>query len=298
MNNDSALKLLFIINPGSGASKTDWSALIREQCNSSSRAFRLFELPKHIEPAELAAKIKEYDPSGVIAVGGDGTVNLVAKSLLNLDIPMGILPAGSANGMAKELGIPSDPEKAITICMQGVHKKIHLLEINDQLCIHLSDIGFNAYVTKKFKALKKRGLLGYIRAGWRVFRHQQLMRVDIQTDTEKVKRKAIMVVIANATTYGTGIMINPEGKIDDELFEVIIVQKISFFHSVRMLLTKLVYEEKTEVLQARSVNIKTYRPAHFQVDGEYLGRVSNVKAGIIPDTLTLIVPPEEKENNQ
>src|SRR6185436_2056927 len=119
MNSENQLKLLFIINPGSGASKTDWSALIQEQCNSTSCAFRLFELPKHIEPEHLAAKIKEYDPTRVIAVGGDGTVNLVAKCLLHSPIPMGILPAGSANGMAKELGIPADPAQAIAVCMQG-----------------------------------------------------------------------------------------------------------------------------------------------------------------------------------
>ena len=144
MSNETGLKLLFIINPTSGAAKTDWPALIKKECDSKSLSFELFELPRDCEPDQLTEKIRKYKPSRVVAVGGDGTVNLLARSLLHLDIPLAILPAGSANGMAKEIGIPMDPEKAIAVCLEGHPKKIHLLEIGDKLCIHLSDLGFNA----------------------------------------------------------------------------------------------------------------------------------------------------------
>ena len=296
MNNMPVLKLLFIINPGSGAKSTDWPALVKEKCTISQCSFEMFELPEHCGVEELIAKIKEYDPAKVIAVGGDGTVNLLAQCLLNTKIPLGILPGGSANGMAKELSIPMDPDKALEVCLNGVSKNIHIININDRFCVHLSDLGFNAYVTKKFKALKKRGIWGYIKAGWRIFWNQPMLRVNIQMNEKEISRKAIMIVIANATKYGTGVVINPAGKLDDEVFEVIVVKRISFFQSLKMLVTHNAFDtNKTEVFTSNAVQIYPNKKTHFQVDGEYLGKVNMVKASIILNALQLIVPADTNE---
>jgi len=204
---------------------------------------------------------------------------------------LGILPAGSANGMAKELNIPLNVTKAIDVAVNGGTKKIHLVKINNEICIHLSDIGFNAFIIKKFEAEPKRGMWSYIKAAFKVWWNNRRMHVKIQTDNTWVRRSAAMVVIANATKYGTGALINPHGMLDDEVFEVIVVKKLSVKEIFKMMITHTPYDKsKTEVLQTSSLHIRSRRRAHFQVDGEYLGKVNNIKATILARALEVIVP--------
>lgn len=290
----TSLKLLFIINPGAGNGKTDWKTEIETYFSKLSHTIELFELPDPCEENIIREKIKKSKADRVIAVGGDGTLKLVANALQGSSTPVGLLPAGSANGMARELGIPLDPLKALDILVNGQTKKIHLIKIDDELCIHLSDIGFNAFVVKKFEDEGIRGMWGYIKASWKVLWTHSRMQVDIRIDDEYIRRDAAMVVIANATKYGTGVMINPEGKLDDDLFEVVIVKKISMPEIFKMRFTHRPYHpEKTELLQARSLKIKSRHKVHFQVDGEYRGKVNKVNAEIVRDALLMLIPAEQ-----
>lgn len=291
MNETNSLKLLFIINSKSGNNTTDWRQLIEDYFKPLNHHIELFDLPNPCDPGNIKQKVEEYQPQRVVAVGGDGTVKLAAQCLLNTGIPLGILPAGSANGMAKELNIPVNATKALDAAVNGTAKKIHLVKINDEICIHLSDIGFNAFIVKKFEAAQGRGMWGYIKAFWKVLWKHPKMRVEIQTDKTIAKRNAAMVVIANATKYGTGALINPQGKLDDEVFEVIVVKKLAIKEMFKMLVTHTPYDRsKTEIFQTSSLQIQSRRRAHFQVDGEYLGKVNNIKATILAHALEVIVP--------
>ncbi len=284
-------RLLFVINSLSGNNTTNWETLINKHFEGSNHTINIFNLDKLCSPAILKTRINEFTPTRVLAVGGDGTVKLCASCLLNTPIPLGIIPAGSANGMAKELGIPVDLNKALMLSVEGIIKSIHLVKINDELCIHLGDIGFNAFVIKKFETGAGRGMWGYIKAAWKVLWLQPHMQVELQVNGQIIKRRAAMVVIANATKYGSGALINPDGDLEDELFEVIVVRKISFKEIYKMMVTHLSYDPaKTEVYQTSSLEISSRRKAHFQVDGEYLGRVNKLVAEILPAAIKIIVP--------
>ncbi len=290
-NENNSLKLLFIVNQKSGNNSTDWHQQIHSYFNASNYNIRLFELTKPCEPQQIKEAIEAYQPHRVIAVGGDGTVKLAAQCLLHTNIPLGILPAGSANGMAKELNIPVNIIKALDVAVSGGTKKIHLVKVNNEICIHLSDIGFNAFVVKKFEADHGRGMWGYIKAFWKVLWKRPLMEVKIQTDKAWVKRNAAMIVIANATKYGTGALINPNGKLDDEVFEVIVVKKISVKEIFKMMFTHTPYDKsKIELFQTSSLHIQSRRRAHFQVDGEYLGKVNSIDAAILTNALEVVIP--------
>lgn len=291
MNNMPDLKLLFVINPGSGHNTTDWHAVIRKYFTSSPHGIELFDLPDPCSPEKIKQKIDEYQPGRVIAVGGDGTVKLVAQCLQYTGIPLGILPAGSANGMAKELNIPENIAQALDISVNGGTEKIHMISINGQLCIHLSDIGFNAFVVKKFETGNRRGMAGYLKASWKVLWNKPMMQLEIKTDTTVLKKEAAMIVLANATKYGTGALINPDGKLNDGVFEVVVVKKISLKEIFKMMVSHTPYDPaKTEVLQTSSLMINSTRKVHFQVDGEYLGKVHEIKASLLQDSLDVIVP--------
>jgi diacylglycerol kinase family enzyme len=198
--------------------------------------------------------------------------------------------------MAKELEIPLDPQAALETLITGEKRKIHLIRINKQLCIHLSDLGFNAYVVKKFESEHKRGMWSYVKSAWKVLWTHDRMDVKIKSDDGFVQHEAAMVVIANATKYGTGVVINPGGKLDDDLFEVVIVKKISFTELFKMrFLNKEFNPKKTELLQTRSIRIASRRKIHFQVDGEYQGKVKLVEAELMADGLIVIAPAKKEE---
>ena len=144
---------------------------------------------------------------------------------------------------------------------------------------------------KKFEQEKKRGMWSYVKASWKVLWNKPQMFVEIKINNAIEKRNAAIVVIANATQYGSGAVINPAGKLADDVFEVVIVKKISGSEIFKMLVTHQPYNpQKTELLQTTSLQMKSSGKVHFQVDGEYPGKVNNIKADIITTALEMMVP--------
>ena len=291
MTQSENLKLFFIINLGSGNNTTDWSKEIKNYFVNYNHDIELYYLTQHCNIETIKEKIRLFLPDIAVAVGGDGTIKLVAECIFKTKIKLGILPAGSANGLAKELGISNVPVQALNLLVAGHSQKIHTVQINGQLCIHLSDVGLNAYVVKEFENQPVRGMWGYFMASLKVLWQNPLMVVQMKIGQTKIKIKAKMIVIANATKYGTGAIINPIGKLDDELFEVIVIKKISILEMFKMIVSHEPYDsEKTAIFQTNELFIKSYRRVHFQIDGEYLGKVKQIKATIMPNCLELIMP--------
>lgn len=293
MATDTSLKILFVINPASGSkSKIAWEPAIRKYFTNLQHKFDFFLLDGKDDATSLKYWIEKLQPQKIIAVGGDGTISLVAEQLLGKNIAMGILPAGSANGMAKELNIPIDVEGALDIVLHGEIKPCDVIRINDkEISLHLSDLGVNAQLVKYFEQGNLRGKLGYALKVFKVLWRKRLMDVAIKTNKEEIKRRAFMVVIANASKYGTGALINPQGNLGDGLFEIVVVRRINFISVLKMFLKfKRFNPKKVELFQAESAVLTTVKKTHFQVDGEYLGRVNHVKAEIIKSQLQLILP--------
>jgi diacylglycerol kinase (ATP) len=286
-------RILFVINKKSGAKNNiDWESLIRERFKLPGISISFMFMPCSDAASRLRQIMNELHPSRVVAVGGDGTVTLVASVLLGKEIPMGILPAGSANGMARELNIPADPAKAMDIVLTGTIKATDVLRINNErICLHLSDVGLNAQLIKYFEEGRIRGKFGYTLALIKALFRPRPMRVAVETKTELAERPAVMVLFANASKYGTGATINPDSSIFDGIFEVVIVKKLAVWQIVKMFFNPRRFNPaKIEVLGATSVTIETSHHAHFQVDGEYLGKVNKVVVKIISGQLQLIVP--------
>lgn len=284
------LKFLFIINPGSGNNETDYKQSIQHYFSELAHDYEIYELPKDCSNEQIKVRIAESKADRVIAVGGDGTLKLVAQSMLKSETPLGIIPAGSANGMAKELGISQDVTEALNTAVNGQPKKIHVIIVNDELCIHLSDIGFNAYIIKKFDDLPQRGMKGYAKAAWHALWNHHKMEVSFKINGEEIRSEASMVVIANATMYGTGVKINPEGSLEDDVFEVILVKNYNVLEILKIRFTNLPFNPNSiETFKTDKLVIKSKHRAHFQVDGEYQGKVNTIAAHIITDAVRVIV---------
>lgn len=293
MQQSGQLKILFALNPISGGmSNQNWEAIIRKYFTDLQHTIEIFMLDGEHDAESLRYWIDKMNPDRVVAVGGDGTVQTVAKQLLGSDIPLGILPAGSANGMARELDIPNTPDEALHIIEHGIIRAADIIRINNtEICLHLSDIGLNAKLIKYFEESNWRGKFGYARALFKALRKKRPMKVTIDLNGKEVDREAFMIVLANATMYGTGAVINPNGSLYDGVFEVVIIRKFSIGEILKMFIRFLPFNPtKTEILSATSVTINTCGKAHFQIDGEYLGKIEQVEATIVPGQLNLIIP--------
>lgn len=288
------LRLLFVINPVSGGKKkADPETFIKNYFRDRREEIHFFLLDGPQQA--LTDVIKKIDPDCVIAVGGDGTVKMVAEQLVNKEIPLGILPTGSANGMATELCIPADWEQVLALITNDHPSaiiEIDLIQINGkEICIHLSDVGLNALLVKNFEQRGVRGKMGYALSAFKTLWRNK--RLEVKIDNKKVSfiRHAHMIVLANARMYGTGACINPDGSLTDGMFEVVILRKLSIPELLKMLFRHRPFDPaKTEIIQASQVSIRTRKRAHFQIDGEYLGKTKNVYASILPRALKVIVP--------
>jgi diacylglycerol kinase (ATP) len=286
-------KILFVINPNSGAkTKQDYKAQIQEFFKSLPHTIEFHLLDDKNGAPTLLQSIEAFKPQKIAAVGGDGTVTMVAKEIIGTPMQMGIVPAGSANGMAKELAYPTAINDVLNVIVNGDVKSADVIKIdNNDICLHLSDIGLNARLIKYFEEGNMRGKLGYAKVALKVLWKRQQMQVAIQSTGKLLKRNAFMVVLANASKYGTGAVINPEGDLYDGLFEVVIIRRLAIFEILKMWFKPKPFNRKNiEVYKARSVHIVTNHKVHFQVDGEYKGKVKKVDAEVMPGQLNLILP--------
>ena len=289
------LKYFFIINKGSGRhAPVDWEKTIRDFFKDKEISFDIFHLPAKFNSKQIKDHIARASPAHVIAVGGDGTVTFLANILAGTNTSLGIIPAGSANGMAKELGIPVDPQEALNIIERGFEKNIDLILLNNkEYCLHLSDIGLNAQLIKYFDEGKLRGKLGYARVIFKTLLRRRKMQVSIRTGENVLQRIVFMAVLANARMYGTGAVINPLGRPDDGKFEIILVRKLSIRTLIRMLLKpRILNPKEIETIPCTSAVLTTKTAMHFQTDGEYKGKVKRITAEIRPAAIKMILPGE------
>jgi len=283
--------VLFIINPHSGTTRRPWHTIINDFFLHRAIEVHCHYLEKDTSSVKIVDKIHQVQPNLVVAVGGDGTIKLVAAALLKSSIPMGIIPAGSANGLAYELGIPTDPTLALQTLLTGKSIKIHGIAIQNEICLHLADIGLNAWAMKKFNRGNTRGWLGYGWASLQSLYYARIHSVTLQTDQQSIKLRAAMIVLANGTSYSTGAIINPGGSLLDEYFEVIVMKEISLIETLKMLFTHQPFNpKKVEVYSTQKVTIRCKKKIPFQIDGEYQGKVKNIEATIVSPAVSIIVP--------
>lgn len=288
----STLNILFILNPGSGGKKkVDWETIIHEYFKPLTHQIKIYKLGKDAESA-IPYWIGKFNADRIVAVGGDGTVSLVGKIIQGQSIPMGILPGGSANGMATELEIPADTKEALDIIVSDNLQVCDAISINENnFCFHLSDAGMNAQIIKYFEDRGIRGMWSYGLMFFKALIKKSLMKVYVKGDGINEPIHAYMIVMANASKYGTGAVINPKGNISDGKFELVIVRKIALSEFIKLFWSyKSFNPDKVEIIKVSEVEIASKKSVHFQVDGEYMGKIKNIKAKIIPSAIHVLVP--------
>jgi len=189
--------------------------------NTDNVEFAYTEYPDHA--TELAAKAAGDGFDIVVAVGGDGTVNEVAHGLIETSIPMGIIPMGSGNGLARDLGISMNVVKSARNLIKGKTELIDVCHINNQRFLCTAGIGFDAQIADKMSKAKTRGFMRYIQLTIQESIAFKSFKIKMIVDGVLIEKPVFLVTFANAGQFGNNAYIAPAASMTDGLIDVIVV---------------------------------------------------------------------------
>lgn len=210
----------------------------------------------------------------VIAWGGDGTVNETASGLIRTNVPLAIVPAGSGNGLAWDLGIPFDARAALELAATGRTLTIDAGQVNDCLFFNIAGVGIDAVVAARFaeRGLRRRGPLAYAQLSTVELLRYRAQTYTLTIDEVVVEQRAMLVAIANGRQYGNRLLIAPGAKLDDGLLEVVIVDQLSMvgiaWRLPALFRGTLAAGRGITMRAARTIRINASGPIPFHVDGE------------------------------
>ncbi|QOI97554.1 MAG: diacylglycerol kinase family lipid kinase [Flammeovirgaceae bacterium] len=288
-------KLLFIINKFSGSGlRPKLEGKILTACEQHQAECTIQFTTCRGHATDLAKEaIGKYD--AVIAVGGDGTVNEIAQGLLHSKTPLGILPKGSGNGLARHLGIPMNLEEALQALFNSKTILMDTFNLNNRLSVNVSGIGFDGHVANLFGENKKRGFWGYARFVISEYiRFAAFEASRIQNDTEEELKQNLIIAIANSSQYGNNARVSPGASVTDKLLHLVSIKKIPLYKSVPFayrLFTRTLQNNTTYRSEpVRNLVLQTSKPVPFHVDGEPCGADLKFEIKINPASLPVLVP--------
>jgi YegS/Rv2252/BmrU family lipid kinase len=266
-------KIAFIINPKSGTvSKKHIPDQVKEilDLNKYEPIFLFTQEAGHA--TQLAHNCVADNIKKVIAVGGDGTVNEVAQSLIKTDTALGIIPCGSGNGLARHLGLPLKTEEAISLLNHSSVSEIDYGTINDRPFFCTCGVGFDAHIGNKFAQSKKRGFYTYVKETISSFFSYSPQKYKLKIDGEKSKHQAFMITVANSGQYGNDAYISPSADIRDGLLDVCILAPFPKVKAVglgiRLFKKTIDKSPYVDVIKCKKVNIKRKHKGEVHLDGE------------------------------
>jgi len=285
--------IIFVVNPISG--DIDKSELLRTvEEFSAVNNFNLLVYETVGEKDELAIQslYNEFNPSRIVVAGGDGTIKMVAEAMEKHDVVIGILPAGSANGLAVDLNLPTTLEENLEVAFLHHYIEMDMICINGKKCIHLSDIGINADLVKNYEEGEVRGLWGYALQAYTTLKDsEEPFLASITANKQTVEHTARMIVIANSQKYGTGVTINPNGSMNDGKFELIVLKSLDLVLLGKIIIGNMpIDSDDIVIISTEKAVVKTDRPINFQIDGEYCGAESELEIHILHHQMKVAIP--------
>lgn len=282
----SKTNILFIVNPISGVGKQrQIASLLKKYLDLEKYKFEIV-FTEYSEHAISLSKnaIGQFDM--VVAVGGDGTINEVAKSLTNSSVVMGILPVGSGNGLARHLKIPLQLKNSIKKLNEAKIQTIDTANINGKCFVNVAGIGFDAHVAHLYANTKKRGAIPYVKLVTTEFRKYQPVDYKVFIDDKPYHFSAFLISFANSSQFGNNAYISPKALINDGLIDVCMLSKFPIVKSgglgVKLLNKKIDKSKYMNIVQGKKICIKTEGEIKAHIDGEPI---------ILPNELNIIVNP-------
>ena len=284
--------IIIVVNPVSGAVEkkeiVDSTLLFAKNENLESILYETLGT-KDVENIKNLYNI--HKPERIIIIGGDGTIRMVAEAIAKEDVILGIIPAGSANGFALDLDLQLTLEKNLEVAFLHQFMEVDIIKINGKISIHLSDLGLNAELIKNYEQGEIHGKWGYaLNTITTLFDSGEPFTAKVKANNETFGYVAIMIVIANAKKYGTGVVINPNGVMNDGKFELVILKNFDLILFGQIISGNMPSDpDDVEIISTDKATIELDAPVSFQIDGEYCGTETKLDIKILHKQLKVAV---------
>ena len=286
-------RIVFVVNPISGTQgKKAILKWIDERIDRSIYDYSIVKTEYAGHASQLAAAAVHDGVDVVVAIGGDGTINEIARSLVHTDTALGIIPCGSGNGLARHLRIPMEPKAAIDIINRGGQLSIDYGKINNIPFFCTCGVGFDAFVSLKFADSGKRGLLTYLENTLHESLTYQPEAYEIENEEGTVVHQAFLIACGNASQYGNNAYITPQASLMDGLMDITIIEPFTVLDvpSLSFQLFNKTIDQNSRVKTMRAKKIKIHRAQegvlHF--DGDPLMAGKELEVEIIPKGLRVV----------
>ncbi|MCR5513147.1 MAG: diacylglycerol kinase family lipid kinase [Prevotella sp.] len=294
-------RIVFIINPISGTSnKDEMPKLISKHLDQDCFMYevRFTEYAGHA--AEIARQSAAEGIDIVVAVGGDGTINEVARSLVHTQTALGIIPCGSGNGLARHLCIPIDAVKAIELINQCQIEAFDYGVINGLPFFCTCGMGFDAFISLKFAEAGKRGPITYVENVLKEGLKYQPETYEIVDDNGTVYHKAFLIACANASQYGNNAYIAPGATMRDGMMDVIIMEPFTALDAPQiaadLFMKTLQNNSKIKTFRAKNIKIHRKRPGAIHYDGDPVMTDNDIDVHIEHLGIRIISNPQATED--
>lgn len=238
------------------------------------------------------------DVDCAIVGGGDGTLNAAAFGVIETGLPLGILPLGTANDLARTLGIPSDLDGAAQVIADGLTREIDLGIVNGEPFFNVASVGLSAELAQQLtRDIKRRyGRLGYAMVALKVLAQARPFRATIRSETENVRVRTLQIAVGNGRFYGGGNAVEQDAAIDDEHLDL---YSLELNRAWKLALMARSFRHgrhgawrEVRAVRAREFDIRTRKPKPVNADGEIVTQTP-AHFSIRPSAVTVFAPPEK-----
>ncbi|MDR2834760.1 MAG: YegS/Rv2252/BmrU family lipid kinase [Bacteroidales bacterium] len=290
-------KILFILNPISGL-RGDKRRKIRKEIIKQIRIKKLDGEIRYSRYAghssEIAKEAIREEYKYIVVSGGDGSINEVAKELINTDCALGIIPSGSGNGLAHYLKLPFEIEKCINIIKNKKIQKADVLEINGRYVFSIAGIGFDAIVAEKYSKIKTRGFMAYFNSIVSEYFSFKPEKIKLITDDHEIETEIFCIVFANSNQFGYNFKIAPKANIFDGIIDIILIKPIPLvsapFSSLRIFSGHADKSLYIDSFQCKNLKIIREQDGFINIDGDPIIMNKEINVKILDGCLNLIVP--------
>jgi diacylglycerol kinase (ATP) len=252
-------------------------------------------------PKQIPALIQRYqhEIDLVIVGGGDGTLNGVVDGLVGTQLPLGILPLGTANDLARTLGIPNSLPEACKIIANGQLRRIDLGWVNGKHFFNVASLGLSVKITQRLtKEAKRRwGVLAYATTALQVIWESRPFSAEIRLNGESVKVKTVQIAVGNGRYYGGGMAVVHDATIDDQRLDLYSLEIRHWWQIIPLLPGmrggRHINLPNVRALQGQEIEVYTSKPRPINTDGE-ITTYTPAKFRVIPEALSVLVPSDEK----
>lgn len=287
-------KIVFIVNPISGTtSKEAIPQIVEKNLNSDKFDYevRFTEYAGHAQ--ELASELKDAGVDIVVAVGGDGTVNEVARALTGSQTALGIVPCGSGNGLARHLMLPMNLKGAMAVINECEIHDLDFGMINEHAFFCTCGMGFDAFISKQFADAGKRGPVTYLENVLKSGITYKPETYVLTIDDDTVEYNAFLISCANASQYGNDAYIAPQASMRDGFLDVVIMEPFDLLEasqvSFDMFNKTLDKNSRIKTFKARHIHVKRERPGVIHYDGDPVEAGAELDIRLVPKGIKVVV---------